>query len=109
LFTVLRLAASSYVKTGFPSPDPAVEFLEHGLRSSNIVVVILSRALLNRPNILFELGAASSMGKRVVMIAPSELGAVDVPPFFSYRAERILTQQSPDEAAEIVAQAAKAA
>ncbi len=85
--------------------EPLRDAIEAGLRSSDAIVSVLTRANAQRPNVLFELGVALGMGKRLIPIVPEDLDNSDIP--FWLRTRRYLTKGAPDEAAREVAEALK--
>lgn len=85
--------------------EPLREAIEAGLRSSDAIVAILSRTNAQRPNVLFELGVALGMGKRLIPIVPVDLESSAIP--FGLRRRRYLKRGAPDEAAREVAEALK--
>jgi predicted nucleotide-binding protein len=74
------------------------EAIEKGLRSSDIVVSLVTPDSVTRPNLFFEIGAAVGMGKRVVAILPKDLDPGLLPD--PLRSRRFLLRESPDETAE---------
>src|SRR5207237_6902636 len=56
---------------------PAV--LEKGLRESDVIAILINQGDLLRPNVLFEVGAAVGMGKRVVPVLPKEFQFSELP------------------------------
>ena len=87
------------VKWGDPFPDA----IEAGLRGSDAIVTILSRANAWQPSVLFDLGVALAGGKRLIPIVPADLESSAIPAEF--RRRRYLTKGAPDEAAREVAEA----
>jgi TIR domain-containing protein len=77
--------------------DPIRDAIEDGLRSSDLLVAIIGPKSAYRPNLLFELGAAIAMGKRVVAVVPSGLDPSLLPE--PLRTRRFLVQASPEETA----------
>jgi predicted nucleotide-binding protein len=77
--------------------DSIRDAVEEGLRSSDIIVAVVSPNSLERPNLFFELGAAVGMGKRVVAIVPSDLDPSRLPQLL--RTRKFLVQGPPEEAA----------
>jgi nucleoside 2-deoxyribosyltransferase len=86
------------VKWGDSFPDA----LEAGLRGSDAIVAILSRANAWQPSVLFELGVALAGGKRLIPIVPADLESSAIPA--ELRRRRYLTKGAPDEAAREVAE-----
>jgi len=89
------------VKWGDSLPDA----IEAGLRGSDAIVAILSRANAWQPRVLFELGVALAGGKRLIPIVPADLESSAIPAEF--RRRRYLTKGAPDEAAREVAETLK--
>jgi hypothetical protein len=77
--------------------DPRRDALERGLRGSDIVACVLTPENSQRPTLLFELGAAVGMGKRVVPIIPRNFDPSTLP--FSFRVRQALQRTSPEETA----------
>jgi hypothetical protein len=73
-----------------------------------LVVLIVSKETSTRPNVLFEFGAAYGMGKRILVIVPEDISLNEIP-LAVIRAEKVLIEESPTNAAEAVAAAARAA
>jgi hypothetical protein len=81
-----------------PHPGDAIrDAIEEGLRSSDMIVAIVSPKSIDRPNLFFELGAAVGMGKRIVAIVPSNFDPSLLPQ--PLRLRKFLLQGSPEEAA----------
>ncbi len=74
------------------------EAIEEGLRTSDIVVWLVTPESVGRPNLFFEIGAAVGMGKRVVAILPKDLDPTLLPD--PLRSRRFLLRESPDRSAE---------
>lgn len=69
---------------------------------SDLFVVLIDPNSIRTPSLLFELGAAIGMGKRVVAIVPKDFDPDDLP--LPLRARRFLVKGSPDATAgELVA------
>lgn len=83
--------------------DSLSDALEAGLRGSDVIVLILSRANARRPNVLFELGVALGAGKRLIPIVPADLENSAIP--FELRSRRYLAKGAPGETAREVAEA----
>lgn len=79
------------------------EGLETGLRESDVFVALFDPASSLKPNFFFELGAAISMGKRVVPIVPRELEESTLP--LEVRSRRYLVKDSPENTADELAHA----
>jgi len=88
--------------------DTAIDQLEHGLRHSDLVVLVLSKATSTRPDVLFEFGAAVGLGKKIFVVVPHDINFNEIP-LAVIRAEKVLLEESPTIAAEAVAAAARAA
>ena len=85
--------------------DSLRDAIEAGLRGSDAIVSVLTRANARHPNVLFELGVALGMGKLLIPIIPPDLDTSAIP--FELRTRRYLTKGTPDEAAREVAEAVK--
>lgn len=85
--------------------DNIATAIEEALRKSDIFVTVLSPSSVNRPNVLFELGAAIALGKRVITIVPQDFDRSMLPPLI--RERKFLTQDSPEEAATAVVSVAE--
>lgn len=83
--------------------DSIPDAIEAGLRGSDVIVAIVSAENARRPDLLFELGVALGMGKRLIPIVPADLDASTVP--FELRSRRYLTKGAPGDAAREVAEA----
>lgn len=81
--------------------EPLRDAIEAGLRQSDTIVTVVSRSNVNNPNMLFELGVALGMGKRLIPIVAEDLEASSIP--FDLRVRRYITMGRPDEAAQEVA------
>ena len=77
--------------------EPIEPAIEKGLRSSDTVAFVLTPQSARRSNVLFELGAAIGMGKRIVPIIEKDMGIADLP--LPLRIRYALTKESPDETA----------
>jgi len=80
--------------------ESIVDALESGLRGSDVIVAILSPHNVASPNVLFELGFAVGMGKKLIAIVPQELDRSTIP--FDLRARRFLVQEQPEKTAREV-------
>lgn len=85
--------------------ESLVEALETGLRGSDVIVAVISPNNVASPNVLFELGFAVGMGKRLVPILSRDVVTSTIP--FDLRSRRFLIQGRPDETAREVAAALK--
>lgn len=74
------------------------EAIERGLRESDWLVALVSSDNLMRPSLLFELGAALGMGKRVVGVVPEGFDTARLP--HPLRLRRYLVRKSPEATAE---------
>ena len=74
------------------------ESIEDGLRSSDIIVSLITRQSVKQPSLFFELGAAVSMGKRVVAIVSKDVEYSQLPQ--SLRTRKFLRQSSPEATAK---------
>ncbi len=72
--------------------------LEKGLRESDIIAVVVNLADVLRPNLLFEVGAAVGMGKRVVPILTKESRSTDLP--YPLRVRQGILRETPEETAK---------
>ena len=77
--------------------------LEKGLRESDVIAVLISQGDVLRPNLLFEVGAAVGMGKRLVPILPSEFQWSDLP--YPLRVRQGIFRLSPAETAKKLVEA----
>src|SRR4051812_46757057 len=71
--------------------------LEAGLRSSDVLMALLDAESSSKPNLFFELGAAISMGKRVVSIVPKGIDPGALP--LNIRLRRYLVRDTPEQTA----------
>ena len=85
--------------------ESIVDALETGLRASDVIVAVLSPRNIASPNVLFELGFAVGMGKRLIPIVPRGLEISMIP--FDLRSRKFLIQRRPDETAREVVTALK--
>jgi hypothetical protein len=76
------------------------------LRSSDIIVALLSPATVSRPNVLLELGAAFGSGKRVVPLVRQQSDIEKLPALVSRR--QYVVADSPEKAAKAVVEAVRA-
>lgn len=91
-----------------PRPgDSWHEALEKGLRESDAIVVLLSPSNAANPNIFFEFGLAIGTGKRLIPVIDEQVDPAAIPS--EVRTRRYLIKRSPDETAQQVASAVKAA
>jgi hypothetical protein len=70
---------------------------EKGLRESDVIAVVINLADLSRPNLLFEVGAAVGMGKRVVPILPRDFQSSELP--YPLRVRQAILRETPEETA----------
>ena len=73
-------------------------FIEKGIRSSDMIVHIVTPASIKQPNLFFEIGAAIGTGKRLVAILPQGFEPSLLPQ--PLRARRFLRQESPEKTAK---------
>lgn len=85
--------------------ESLIDALEAGLRESAVIVAVLSPSNVVSPNVLFELGFAVGMGKRLIAIFSRDVVTSTIP--FDLRSRRFLIQGRPDETAREVAAALK--
>jgi nucleoside 2-deoxyribosyltransferase len=78
--------------------EPVREALEKGLRESDMLVALIDPSSTRAPSLLFELGAAIGMGKRVVAVVPSDVDVSQLPQ--SLRVRRYVIKDTPDATAE---------
>jgi hypothetical protein len=81
-----------------PAGESLRDAIEEGLRSSDIVVYIVTPESLKQPNLFFEIGAAVGMGKRLVAVLPRGLEPSVLPQ--PLRTRRFLFQESPEKTAK---------
>jgi TIR domain len=81
-----------------PAGEPLRDAIEQGLRSSDIIVHIVTPESLGQPNLFFEIGAAVSMGKRLVAVLPRGFEPSLLPQ--PLRTRRFLIQESPEKTAK---------
>lgn len=84
-----------------PAGVPFREALEAGLRESEVFVALIDPGFSLNPNLLFELGAAIGMGKRVVPIVPRQADTAKLPS--ELRNRQCLLRDSPEGTAEQLA------
>lgn len=80
--------------------ESIVDALENGLRASDVIIAVLSPRNVASPNVLFELGFAVGMGKKLIPIVPKELDSSTIP--FDLRSRRFLIQEQPEKTAREV-------
>lgn len=90
---------SDRIKPGESIPDA----IGSGLRSSDAIVAILGAADLDRPSILFELGAAFALDKRIIPIIEDDVDPNRLP--LSVRTRQSVRRNDPKEVATVVASA----
>lgn len=89
-----------------PATEEWPDDIDRGLRASDLIVLVLDREGAVRPNVLFELGAAIGLGKRVVPVMPEGLDASHLPePLRHYLSRTSLLRRTPVETARAVASA----
>jgi TIR domain len=81
--------------------------LEAGLRNSEIIVALVDQEPSSKANLFFELGAAISMGKRVVSIVPKGIDPGALP--LDVRLRRYLIRDTPEQTAEELSSTLQAA
>jgi len=77
--------------------EPVSQAIEKGLRESDLFVVLIDPDNVKTPSLLFELGAAIGMGKRVVAIVPKDFDPSKLP--LPLRARRFLVKERPSTTA----------
>lgn len=81
------------------------ERLQAGLRSSNILIVILSVNSAKSPYIFFELGAAVADNKRIIPVVIDDISQENLPlPLIKYQ---YLRESSPEQASKEILKALK--
>lgn len=91
---------TSQVKIG----ESVRDAIEEGLRRSDAIVTVLSRANVPQPNnVLFEFGVALGAKKRLIPIVAPDLADSEIP--FGLRTRKYLRKGTPDVAAREVAEA----
>jgi TIR domain len=81
-----------------PAGESLRDAIEKGLRSSDVIVYIVTPESIKRPNLFFEIGAAVGMGKRVVAVLPRSFEPSQLPQ--PLRTRRFLLQESPEKTAK---------
>lgn len=94
-------------KVQFTAGKSLAEALEAALRESDVLVALIDPQTSFQPNFYFELGAAIGMGKLVVPIVPRGVDNSKLP--LELRIRRYLVRESPENTAEQLADALKAA
>jgi hypothetical protein len=79
--------------------DAISDAIEHALRGSDAIVVVLDPA--TSPSQLWEIGAGLGMRKRLIPIVPADLESCDLP--VPLRNVQTLKQGTPEDTAAIVA------
>ena len=87
--------------------EPIAGKLEEGLRTSDVLVVVLSPENINSPCLFFDLGAALAGGKRIIAVVDQNVPAKDLPG--PIRIRRYLPKEEARETARDVATALLAA
>jgi hypothetical protein len=85
--------------------DSLPEALEKGMRESDAIVVVVSSSNARNPNVLFELGSALGMRKRLIPVLSEDLETSSIP--YGLRSRRYLTKRMPGETAREVASVLK--
>lgn len=80
--------------------EPIARALEEGLRRCDSVILVLPSEQ-PRPNLLFEIGAALAMGKRVIPVVEAGIDPASIP--FDLRMRKWIVRKSPAETANEVA------
>jgi hypothetical protein len=78
--------------------DSISDALERGLRESSHVLFVLTPETINKPNLLFEMGAALGMKKAIVPVVPRDLDLSALPQ--PLRSRQYLVRDSPERTAE---------
>ena len=81
--------------------DSIPELVEAGLRGSDVVVLLVDKESLVRPNFFFELGAALGLNKRIVAIVSEESAEAGLP--LPILRKKYLVRKSPEETAKELA------
>jgi nucleoside 2-deoxyribosyltransferase len=81
--------------------DSIPEAVEAGLRGSDVVVMLVDKGSLAKPNFSFELGAAIGLDKRIVAIVSEESAATGLP--LPLLRKKYLIRKSPEETARELA------
>jgi hypothetical protein len=77
------------------------DYIEKGLRESNVIIFLLTKDHIHSANSLFELGASIATGKRIIGIVSEDLDRSLLPQPFRIR--KYLEIKSPEEtAAEVI-------
>jgi hypothetical protein len=77
--------------------------VEKALRESDVIAVVVNPAETFRPDLLFEVGAAVGMGKRLVPILPQEFELSKLP--YPLRIRQGIQRGTPEETAKKLAAA----
>ena len=83
--------------------DRWADALEQGLRTSDVIVMLLDRESVARPNAFFELGAAIGLGKSIVPVVAEDVDPSQLPQ--PIRSRKYLLMRSPADTAREVAAA----
>lgn len=78
--------------------DSISDSIEEGLRGSDIVVLLVDKESLVKPNFFFELGAALGMDKKIVPIVSEDFETSKLP--LPVQRKKYLIRKSPKETAE---------
>ena len=89
--------------TALRAGDDLREGIEKGLRESDAVIAVVTQDNIRSPSLLFEIGAAVGMGKRVIAIVPPNFDLSLVPQ--PLRTRKFLVRGSPEETADALANA----
>jgi hypothetical protein len=86
--------------------QPLAEALEKGLRESDAVILLINSENVNRPNLLFEIGAAVGMNKPMIPVVSRDLEVHRLPALI--QRIRFLLRKSPEETARELVTAVEA-
>jgi hypothetical protein len=78
--------------------DSIPDLIEAGLRASDVVVMLIDNESLNKPNFLFEFGAAIGLDKKIVPIVADDSAARGLP--LPLLRKKYLVRKSPEETAQ---------
>lgn len=83
--------------------DRGLDRVEKALRQSRVLVMVLTPESVQRPNVLFELGAALADHKLIVPVLSEGADVADIPALV--RQFQVVREKSPEAAAKRVAEA----
>jgi hypothetical protein len=86
--------AEDDVKAG----EPLVPAIERALRETDLFVLLLTKKNMQRPNILFEWGAAVGLGKPVIPIISRDIDPSTIP--VALRLRQFLNRERPEDTAD---------